>query len=144
MHVGGSLQLDQSYVPNIELVHNHHIMDLFMQSGQYTPTEIIQLNLCQLYLQAITLSDITITITKGDIQAAALLPGTSSPRTNCPQVRMVTSLVKQKREGDNIAFGILLKLFSSHNAILTRTHKFASGYPNIIGHGASCSLVTFY
>ena len=58
-HVGGSLHLDQSYVPDLERAHDHYIMDLIIKSDKYDPAEITQLNHCRLYLQAITLSDIT-------------------------------------------------------------------------------------
>lgn len=34
-------------------------MDIIIQSARFTPTEIRKLNYCRLYLQAVTLSDIT-------------------------------------------------------------------------------------
>jgi hypothetical protein len=58
-HIGGSLQLDSSYIPSLERVHDHHIMDIIIQSAKFTPKEIKTLNYCRMYLQAVTLSDIT-------------------------------------------------------------------------------------
>ena len=58
-HIGGSLQLDCSYIPSLERMHDHHIMEVITQSAKFTPNEIRTLNHCRMYLQAITLSDIT-------------------------------------------------------------------------------------
>jgi hypothetical protein len=58
-HIGASLQLDSSYIPSLERVHDHHIMDVIIQSAKFTPKEIKTLNYCRMYLQAVTLSDIT-------------------------------------------------------------------------------------
>ena len=58
-HVGGSLQLDRSYVPGLERAHDQYIMDVIMQSTRFTADEIRKLNYCRMYLQAVTLSDIT-------------------------------------------------------------------------------------
>ena len=62
--IHGSIQLDNDYIPGLERVHDHHIMDAIIQSNQFTPKEIRQLNYCRLYLQAVTISDIT--TAKGD------------------------------------------------------------------------------
>ena len=36
-----------------------YIMDLILDSDQFTPTQIRRLNYCRLYLQAVTISDLT-------------------------------------------------------------------------------------
>ena len=51
--------LDQEYIPKAERVHDCHIMDIILASNQFSDTEIRQLNYCRLFLQAVTLSDIT-------------------------------------------------------------------------------------
>jgi hypothetical protein len=58
-HAGARIELDKDYVPPIERVHDSHIMDLIVSSNQFTEPKIRQLNYCRLYLQALTISDIT-------------------------------------------------------------------------------------
>ena len=57
--IGGHLELDNAYVPEQQREHDDYIMDMAMASGQFTSKQIIQLNYCRLYLQVVTLSDVT-------------------------------------------------------------------------------------
>jgi hypothetical protein len=52
--------LDNAYIPSLERLHDRHIMGMVRQSNQFTPKDIRLINYCQLYLQVVTLSDITI------------------------------------------------------------------------------------
>jgi hypothetical protein len=63
-YIQGTIQLDNKYIPGLERAHDHHIMDAILHSHKFTPQEIKQLNHCRLYLQAVTISDIT--TAKGD------------------------------------------------------------------------------
>jgi hypothetical protein len=54
-----SLQLDDPCVPPTQREHDCYLMDMIIQSKQFTPAEIRKLNYCRLFLQAVTLSDIT-------------------------------------------------------------------------------------
>ena len=58
-HVGGWIELDNEYIPTAERVHDGYIMDMILTSQQFNDKEIRQLNYCRLFLQAVTLSDIT-------------------------------------------------------------------------------------
>ena len=58
-HVGGWIELDTDYIPKAERVHDGYIMDMILASRQFNDKEIRQLNYCRLFLQAVTLSDIT-------------------------------------------------------------------------------------
>ena len=53
------IEMDKQYIPNIERIHDHHIMDMVIQSQQFIPKDIRLINYCRMYLQAVTLSDIT-------------------------------------------------------------------------------------
>ena len=75
-YVQGSIQLDNAYIPSLERAHDHHIMDAIIQSNQFTPQEIKQLNHCRLYLQAVTISDIT--TAKGDYLDQYMIQGNLS------------------------------------------------------------------
>jgi hypothetical protein len=57
--IHGSFRLDHSYVPSIQRIHDSHIMDHVLSSGQFRPIEVRAINYCRLYLQAVTVSDIT-------------------------------------------------------------------------------------
>ena len=57
--IDGRIEVDNPFVLPPQREHDVYLMDAVMQSKYFTPPEIIQINYCRLYLQAITLSDIT-------------------------------------------------------------------------------------
>jgi hypothetical protein len=57
--IQGSICLDHLYVPSLQRTHDSHIMDHVLSSGQFRPIEVRAINYCRLYLQAVTVSDIT-------------------------------------------------------------------------------------
>ena len=57
--ISASIQLDDPCIPAPQREHDHYLMDMIAQSARFTPAEIRKLNYCRLYLQAVTLSDIT-------------------------------------------------------------------------------------
>ena len=57
--IGASILLDDSGVPKAQREHDCHLMDIIIQSGTFKPAEIRKLNYCRLYLNAVTLADIT-------------------------------------------------------------------------------------
>ena len=58
-HINGLIELDNDYVPSTERLHDFHLMDKVLRSEQFTAAEIRLINYCRLYLQVVTLSDIT-------------------------------------------------------------------------------------
>ncbi|KAI2505035.1 hypothetical protein MHU86_9391 [Fragilaria crotonensis] len=57
--ISASIYLDDSYVPQPQRENDIYLMDAIVHSDRFTPTEIRKLNYCRLYLQVVTLSDIT-------------------------------------------------------------------------------------
>jgi hypothetical protein len=57
--INAALHLDVTGLPPLEREHDAYIMDVIVQSRQFTDNEIIRLNYCRLFLNAITLSDLT-------------------------------------------------------------------------------------
>ena len=57
--IKGRIRLDNTYIPAIQRVNDTHIMDHVLTSKQFKPSEICQINYCRLYLQAVTVSDIS-------------------------------------------------------------------------------------
>jgi hypothetical protein len=57
--INASLELDITGVPPIQLINDAHIMDLILKSDQFTAAQIRRLNYCRLFLQAVTISDLT-------------------------------------------------------------------------------------
>ena len=57
--IQGRIRLDNPYIPSLQRVNDAHIMDLVLQSNLFTAEAICQINYCRLYMQAITISDIT-------------------------------------------------------------------------------------
>ena len=56
--IDSSLQLNTEYIPPLQRECDVHIMDVVLQSGQFTNEEVKRLNYCRLYLQAHTISDL--------------------------------------------------------------------------------------
>jgi hypothetical protein len=57
--INATMELDNTGVPLIRRQHDAYIMDLILDSDQFTLTKIRRLNYCRLYLQAVTISDLT-------------------------------------------------------------------------------------
>jgi hypothetical protein len=57
--IDAMLYLDEPSIPRVQRESDQHLMDMILASRQFKPGEIRRLNYCRLYLQAITLSDIT-------------------------------------------------------------------------------------
>ena len=56
--IGGQLEVDCSFVPERQRVHDFYLMDLAMSSGRFTDKQLKLVNYCRLYLQAVTASDV--------------------------------------------------------------------------------------
>jgi hypothetical protein len=56
--IDGSIELDHYFLPPIQRDRDVYIMDMILQSASFTPKEILRLNYCRLYLQAVTVSDL--------------------------------------------------------------------------------------
>ncbi len=57
--IDGRIELDNDYILPIQREHDLFLMDAVLQCKYFTSEEITQINYCRLYLQAITLSDLT-------------------------------------------------------------------------------------
>jgi hypothetical protein len=55
----GQLRLDITFVPEIQRVNDSHIMDHVLERGSFSRADICRINYCRLYLQAVTVSDIS-------------------------------------------------------------------------------------
>jgi len=55
----GQLDLDATGVSPLQRVHDCYLMDAIIQSGRFNSKEICSLNYCRMYLQVLSLSDIT-------------------------------------------------------------------------------------
>lgn len=59
-HVGGYIQLSDPRIQPPQRVHEAYIIDAVLRSGRFKKKEICRINYCRLYLQAITISDLTL------------------------------------------------------------------------------------
>ena len=57
--IQGRLRLAETFLPEIQRVNDTFIMDHILERGSFSPSEIKRINYCRLYLQAVTVSDIT-------------------------------------------------------------------------------------
>ena len=74
--INASFELDDSYIPPTQRENKFYLMDSVLASNRFTSSQIRQINYCRLYLQAVTLSDIT--NIKGDQIDPAKLKGMTS------------------------------------------------------------------
>jgi hypothetical protein len=58
--IGAHIEVDHSFVLPPQREHNIYLMDVILASGRFKSTDIAQINYCCLYLQAVTLSDLTL------------------------------------------------------------------------------------
>ena len=57
--ISTSIQLDDPCVPQPQRENDQYIMDIIFRSAQFKPVEIRKLNYCRLYMNVVTLADIT-------------------------------------------------------------------------------------
>ena len=57
--INAKLRLDTQYLPELQRLHDACIMDVIQSSGIFSNSEICKLNYCRLYLNVVTLSDLT-------------------------------------------------------------------------------------
>jgi hypothetical protein len=57
--INASMELDTTGVPSLQRQHDAHIMDIILESNQFTNAQVRPLNYCRMYLQAVTISDIS-------------------------------------------------------------------------------------
>ena len=57
--INSRIRLDNTYIPTLQRINDSYIMDHVLGSKMFQPTEIRQINYCRLYLQAVTVSDIS-------------------------------------------------------------------------------------
>jgi hypothetical protein len=57
--INGKIRLDETYVPARQRVNDSYIMDHVLANEEFSKQDICRINYCRLYLQAVTVSDIT-------------------------------------------------------------------------------------
>jgi hypothetical protein len=58
--IGAQIEVDNSFALPLQREHDSYIMDAVLESGQFMPIEIDQINYCCLFLQAVMVSDLTL------------------------------------------------------------------------------------
>ena len=58
-NIRGSIELEDPGTPPIQRVNDAYIMDMVLVIGKFKPAQIFQINYCRMYLQAVTISDIS-------------------------------------------------------------------------------------
>jgi hypothetical protein len=81
--VNASFELDHNGVRPFEREHDtQHIMDIVLESNTFTAAQLRRINYCRLFLQAVTISDLTdATDTQLDASKLSGLPSTTSSTT---------------------------------------------------------------
>jgi hypothetical protein len=58
--IRAQIEVDNSFVLPFQREHNSYIMDAVLESGQFMPIEIDQINYCHLFLQAVMVLYLTL------------------------------------------------------------------------------------
>ena len=74
--IDGTIEVDSPGILPLQRLHDVYLMDIIIQSNQFSPLQIRRLDLCRKFLQALTLSDIT--DATGTALDPAMLHGSSS------------------------------------------------------------------
>jgi hypothetical protein len=56
----GAIEIEQPFVPAIQRHDDQFLMNIVLDSGEFSPAKIRMINFCRLYLQVVTLSDIAL------------------------------------------------------------------------------------
>ena len=57
--INGTIELDEDFVPPLQRENDTYLMDAVLDSGKFKDAQITAINYCRLYLQVVTLSDIS-------------------------------------------------------------------------------------
>jgi hypothetical protein len=79
-YIGGTIELDTTYLPPLQRHNDMYIMDMVLQCGVFSEHEIRQINHCRMFLQAITLSDIC--LADGETLDHDMLLGSPGPSSS--------------------------------------------------------------
>jgi hypothetical protein len=58
-YTGAAIQVDSAGIPPLEREHDCYIMEEVIRSGHFNAPDIRKINYCRLYLNAVTISDLT-------------------------------------------------------------------------------------
>jgi hypothetical protein len=58
-HVNGALEMTKIHIQPVQRMRDLFLMDTACNSGLFTPAELKRLHYCRLYLNVLTLSDVT-------------------------------------------------------------------------------------
>jgi hypothetical protein len=83
----GTIEVDNPYILPLQREHDFYLMDAIIASKQFTPKELCKINYCRLYLQVLTLSDIS--IAGGARLDPYFLKGTRGPMSSTTKLHHV-------------------------------------------------------
>jgi hypothetical protein len=58
--INGMIELDTNIIQPLQRIHDWYLMDAVLATDQFTPKQVRMINYCWLYLQVLTLSNITL------------------------------------------------------------------------------------
>jgi hypothetical protein len=58
--INGTIELDTNIIQPLQRIHDCYLMDAVLATDQFTSNQVRMIHYCQLYLQVLTLSDITL------------------------------------------------------------------------------------
>jgi hypothetical protein len=78
--IGGSIEVDDYFLPSIQRENDVYLMDLVLASNHFTSKEICTINYCRMFLQIVTISDLC--LADGVSIDPAFLSGTPAPTSS--------------------------------------------------------------
>ncbi|KAI2493807.1 hypothetical protein MHU86_20730 [Fragilaria crotonensis] len=94
--INALLIIDDPGIPPLQRVNDRYVMDEILASQQFTPAQLRRLNYCRLYLQAVTLADLT--VSNGCQLDHSKLMGTPSLYSSATQYVQINQDQPSKKE----------------------------------------------
>jgi hypothetical protein len=129
--INGTIELDTNIIQPLQHIHDWYLMDAVLATDQFTPKQVCMIHYCWLYLQVLTLSDIT--LANGTALDPALYQGQQSilATRHDPTISNKTSHPQQRGSNGN------KHAVSGVNLMVVYTNRLELGYTDPINSDAN-------
>ena len=128
-----TIQMDSDYIPSKQREADEYIMDLVLRSEKFSPAEIRKINYCRLFLQAVTISDLS--MATGTELDNSKFRGTPSLMSS------TTSTLTPHQENPSESMASLAQ--SEHTVEQHQDREITSSIRVLVAHGARTTATAF-
>jgi hypothetical protein len=129
--INGTIEVDCNIIQPLQRIHDCYLMDSVLAHDQFTPKQVCLVHYCRVYLQVLTLSDIT--LANGTHLNPALYHGTKSLLSSINQLHQF----RQDRHPQQLGSNGSKHVVSGANQMANCTNPLDHGYTNQISYVAN-------